>query len=85
MSPMLPSTPMPRTYPPYSRHRARTRAAREAVRLRLAIGWTQEDMAHALGVSPRSIQRLESGHLPASKPLYRLLRHVTQAAGAPGR
>lgn len=71
---------MARIYRPYSRSKARTRAAKEAVRRRLAAGWTQEDMAAALGVSPRTIQRLEAGAVDPAGSLFRLLRHVAQAA-----
>lgn len=71
---------MPRIYQPYTRKVSRARAAREAVRLRLAVGWTQADMAAALSVSTRTVRRLEAGQVDPSGPLFRLLRHVVQAA-----
>lgn len=70
---------------PYTRNPSRKAAAQEAARLRLALLWTQAEMASALGVSPRTVRRLEAGEIEGHHPIFRLLRHVAQAAGAPGR
>ena len=38
-------------------------------RRRVALGFSQEELAKAMGISSRTIQRIESGHNPS--PVFR--------------
>jgi transcriptional regulator with XRE-family HTH domain len=49
------------------------RLGRNVAKLRKTLGWTQEDLAHRLGVEPETISRLERGTtLPSLKSLEKL-------------
>lgn len=76
---------MPRTYQPYSRSNSRKRLAGALIDLRLAWAWRQGDMARHLGVSVRTIQRLERGELEPVGALATLLHIVLTTRVPPNR
>jgi len=76
---------MPRTYPPYSRSSTRRRAARDLADLRLAWHWRQEDMARYLGISVRTLRRLEHGALEPSGVLGKLVAILLKSDEPPDR
>ena len=49
-------------------------------RLRRRLGWTQVELAVALGVTSNSVARWERGEVSIRPPIARLLRHVVVAA-----
>lgn len=48
------------------------RLAQLVVRLRSLLGWTQTDLAHAAGVTKRTVQRVEAGEAPGEDLRFRL-------------
>lgn len=44
----------------------------ELKRVRHLMGWTQVEMAEALGISQSEVAQIESGNRTMSKPVYRL-------------
>jgi len=58
----------------------RTSVARDIMVDRLALGWTQQDLADAAGVSVETISRLESGkHKPQAATIDKIDRALKDA------
>lgn len=57
----------------YANHELGHRLGRNVAKLRKAMAWTQEELAHRIGVEPETISRLERGAtVPSLKSLEKL-------------
>ena len=56
-----------------TKHKLGHRLGRNVAKLRKAMAWTQEELAHRIGVEPETISRLERGTtVPSLKSLEKL-------------
>src|SRR5262249_29663336 len=65
----MPTTPMPVPLP----------SPMPGATMRRLLGWTQVELAVALGVTSNSVARWERGEVSIRPPIARLLRHVVAA------
>ena len=50
--------------------------AEQLRRLRWKLGWTQEKLAHEVGVTRNSVARWERGEMAISEPAARLIQRI---------
>jgi transcriptional regulator with XRE-family HTH domain len=50
--------------------------AEQLRRLRRKLGWTQEKLAHEVGVARNSVARWERGEMAISEPAARLIQRI---------
>jgi len=48
--------------------------------LRIARGWTQQDLGNELGIHQNTVARLERGELPITRRMAQTIRLVSQVA-----
>lgn len=48
--------------------------------LRIARGWTQQDLGNELGIHQNTVARLERGELPITRRMAQTIRLVSQIA-----
>lgn len=53
----------------------------ELRKIRKRLGWTQQQLADAVGVARNSVVRWEGGHMRIAEPVARLIRMIAKQEG----